>query len=117
MHGETVTRRELNEHKIFDPIKVKQIIVEDCDRDLKVIAESALFNTCIRSYCEIVVNAKKKFIDEKKEIRASIIEKYEYRKFLAKSTQMLVLGIVRMPAIFEYAYPLYVRYLQKKKYE
>lgn len=115
--GSSALRQKQIGHKICEPIRVKQIILKHCDPDIKLSAERALLNTCVYSYCALVLEKPNTLRKEKKEVRELILEHYKCLKKLHKTTQILAWGISRMPWIFGIIYPLYVKYLQKRKYE
>lgn len=113
----SASRQKLNEYKIYDPIRVKQIILEHCDQDIKILAKIALLNTCVYSYCALVLEKRNTLKKEKNNVRMLILEYYNCMEKLPKRTQVLAFGIAKMPRMFGILYPLYTKYLQKKKYE
>lgn len=106
----------MNKNRIYDPIKVRQTILNACDKELKQDAEKALVNTCVYTYCSLTME-KNSFDDEKMDIRKIIIEHYSCAKLLPKKTKILTFIIKTMPNLLEVLYPLYSQYVQKKKYE
>ena len=105
-----------NKNRIYDPIRVKQIILNACDDELKQEAEKALLNTCVYTYCSLIME-KDSFDNEKESIRKTIIEHYYCAELLPKKTKILIIMIKTMPKLLEILYPLYSKYVQKKKYE
>lgn len=116
IHNESVSQQKLDKKKIFDPIRVKEIILSDCPKVLKEDAKGALLRTCIYSYSSLITEGRG-FEDEKKKVRNLIIKYYKYRKWLSKRTKVLAVLIVKLPYIYCLLYVLYSKYIQKKKYK
>lgn len=112
----SASRSELNEHKMFDPIRVKEIILADVGDELKEDAQKALMNTHIYTYCGLVMEKKHDVALAKKRIRNGLKEHYAWCAFLPTRTKLLAKLIVRTPKLFGVIYPLYVHFLQKSKY-
>lgn len=116
VRSSSASRQRLNQHKIYDPIRVKEIIFENCSEDIKADAEKALLKTGIYTYCSLIMDGgplKK----EKKYIQSIIKEHYHCVKTLPVRTRMLAILIAKMPTCFALFYPLYSRWFQNKKYE
>lgn len=113
---ESASRQKLNEHKVYDPIRVKQIIFENCAKEIKTEAEKALINTCIYTFCSLVMDGRS-LKKEKQDVQLIIKEHYHCVVLLPKRTRILAALIVKMPVCFGLVYPLYSKYFQKKKYE
>lgn len=107
---------KLNKYRIFDPIRVKQIILRDCDLELQTDAEKALLNTCVYVYCGLVLK-KNIFKNEKSEVRTLVQKYYRCANNLPKRTRVLAAMIAKTPRVFAVFYSLYSKYVQKKKYE
>lgn len=112
----SASRQNMNEHKIYDPIRVKQIIFDNCDDEIKIDAEKALVTTSVYTFCSLVMDGKA-LQKEKKDIRNVINKHYHCIEFLPKRTKILAVLIAKVPVGFAMIYPLYSRWFQKKKYE
>lgn len=113
----SASRQKLNENKIFDPIRVKKIIFKQCDESLKIVAESALLNTCVYSYCGLTALEGKSYGKAKKEIRKELMNHISCVDYLPKRTRILAQGIYKIPWLIDIAYPIYTKYFQKRVYE
>lgn len=112
----SASRQKLNEHRIYDPIQVKKIILEDCDDTLKDDAEKALLTTSVYCYCSLVIDGRT-LKKAKKDVQTVIRSHYEYAKLLPKKTRFLAFLILKLPIIFSVIYTCYAKILQKKKYD
>lgn len=115
--GSSALRQKLSGHRIYDPIRVKQIILKNCEQDIKPLAERAALNTCIYSYCSLMLEKCNTLKAEKKDVRALIFKYYAHLKELPQTTRILAWGITRMPKVFGIMYPIYSKFFQKKIYE
>lgn len=111
----SATRQKTNTYKIFDPIKVKIIIFDNCDDDLKEKAGCAVLNTCVNVYSSLV-QEKNDVMMEKKQIRQYICKYHHFHKFMKKRRKFLECMIVYTPLMFSILYPVYAKYIQKKQY-
>ena len=107
--------RSINEHTIYDPIKVKRIIREISPQEIKSQAMKAYLSTCINAYNVLVVgHANKK---DKKKVLGFIKDQKNNIFLLAKKNQMLTRLLFFSPAIYNVVYKIYSKYFQKKKYD
>ena len=116
----SASRQKLNKNLIFDPIKVKKIILDSIDVNLKEKGEAAYLNTCINVYSTIACadkNIRKNFFNEKKTVRHIIVNKKNKISLLSKKTRFLVNVITYLPFLFDPMYRFYSKHFQKKLYE
>ena len=109
------SRAALNDHKIYDPIRVKELIRETASDDIHEDAQRAYINTCINSY-HVLMCAGSEYRADLQQVRSRI--KQEERSFhlLGKKRAMMARLIVGVPAIYRPIYSFYCRFLQKNVY-
>lgn len=112
---ESATRQALNYHKIFDPIRVKQIIWEDSEEEIKEVAETALVRTIINVYGTLTTD--KKYSKEKRIIRKELLLHGSAVDNLSQRTMLLGKMILYVPYLFDILYPFYVKRFQRNRYE
>lgn len=117
VRGTSASRSKLNEHRIYDPIRVKERIASDVPEELLPDARRALVNTCVYSYCGLVMEREYPVAEAKAYLRGKLKEHQEWCGLLPKRTKLLAELIVKAPALFRTVYPLYVRFLQKSQYD
>lgn len=113
----SASRARLNEHKLYDPIRVKEIILADVPESLRPDAERALVNTCIYTYCGTVFDSSELSHRAAKDLRQTMAAHRTALSALPKRTRLLGELILRTPRIFRLLYPVYVRFFQKSKYD
>lgn len=116
----SASRQKLNKNLIFDPIKVKKIILDSIDVNLKEKGEAAYLSTCINVYSTIACadkDIRKNFFNEKKTVRHIIVNKKNKISLLSKKTRFLGNVITYLPFLFDPMYRFYSKHFQKKLYE
>ncbi len=112
----SASREKLNLNKIYDPIKVKEIIVNDKNDEIKAIAKRVYLYTCINVYNSLVINKEKQFSKDKKKIRKKIINCNSYQ-LLSKKHKILYVLIKYVPHMYDVIYRIYEKHFQVKRYD
>ena len=113
----SASRARLNEHKIYDPIRVKEIILADAPEELRLDAKRALVNTCVYCYCGLVSSKEDLAKNARREIRQKMKAHRNAVAILPRRTRLLAELILRTPGLFRVVYPIYQKHFQKKKYD
>lgn len=113
----STTRSMLNEHRIYDPIKVKQIIIDTIPEPMKEDALRVYIRTCVYVYSGLVLDNTKKFLLDEVAIRKKIIEGKSYIHLMDKKQKLMAYLILYIPAIYKLIYRLYAKYFLKSKYD
>lgn len=111
----SASRVRLNKHIIYDPIKVKEIILQTIPEELTQEANRAYLNTCIAVYNSLVV-AGREYRKDARNVKALLAEEKENLSLLGKKRGFLARLIIYMPAIYKPVYQLYSRFLKKNPY-
>jgi hypothetical protein len=112
----SASRAKLNQHKIYDPIRVKEIILAKSCHALRCDAHRALVSTCVYSYCGLVLEKEYPVNQAKCDLRKKLKDHEAYIQLLPRKTRLLAQLILNMPWLLEILYPIYVRFLQKSQY-
>lgn len=113
----SASRSKLSEHKIYDPIRVKEIILADAPEELRTDARRALVNTCVYCYCGLVSSKEELAGNARREIRKKMKTHSDAVALLPGRTRLLAEMILHTPGLFRLAYPVYQTCFQKKKYD
>ncbi len=117
IRSNSASRKETNTHKIYNPIKVKKIILEKCDELIKKEAQRAYLTTCVYTYCGLSLADKKKYNKDRKQVRKYILDSKNWCSLLAKRPKVLAELIIYVPFLFQVIYPIYAKHIQEKKYD
>jgi hypothetical protein len=110
----SASRAKLNEHKIYDPIKVKKIILEKVSAENLEDAQRVFITTCIYTYCSLLTERDSKI--HRKTIQKEIVSHREWIALLPKRTKLLAELAVYAPTLLGMLYPIYTNFFQQKKY-
>lgn len=117
VRDESATRKPINFHKIYDPIRVKSRILELAPRDVAVPASKAYLDTCINVYNTLLLNGNQKYQTDISKIRSFIIEKKEWIRLLNRKRRALAFLIIKVPCFYKYVYKIYDRFFSENPYE
>ena len=109
IHPGSASRRKLNDHMIYDPIRVRQIILDHCEPEMEDDARRALARMCLVAYRQLAVEAPGEYREDRKKVRELIRQQLPYTAVLPKRNGVLVLLISHAPWAFNFAYRLYAR--------
>jgi glycosyltransferase involved in cell wall biosynthesis len=112
----SASRQNLNEFKIYDPIKVKRQILDFAPQELKMTAEAAYLSTCVNVYNSLVCSKGSEFKLDKRKVRQLILEKKEWVCLLNRKIRFLSKVIIYASIIYTPMYRIYEMFFQKKKY-
>lgn len=104
----SATRTRTNVHKIWDPIRVKEIIREAAEPELRNDAQRAYLNTCINAFHEMVMVGEEDrsgFL----RIRHNIREEKGCLRLLGKKRRMMAWMILHVPSLYEKIYAIHYR--------
>lgn len=107
--------RVLNEHSLFDPVKVRQYILESAPEELQNDARIALMRNCLFAYSQLALHPDKKYADFRVRARALLAEQKPYFYLLSRRNRMLSEMICRAPWTFHIAYRIYVKLFQREE--
>jgi glycosyltransferase involved in cell wall biosynthesis len=117
VRNSSASRATLNLNKIYDPIKVKEIIYNISPESMKSMAQSAYLSTCINVYSGLVCDKSNKFKDEPKKVRKMILNNKKYIGLLRRNTKILMCMIMYAPWCYGFIYNFYSKYFQNHKYD
>lgn len=113
----STSRASLNQHKIFDPIRVKQLILDMKIDGMTEAAEKAYIGTCINVYNSLVMDKTGEFSREQKIIWNLVKEHKGWIPLLSTKQQILASLILHWPTEYKPIYRFYAKYLLKNCYE
>lgn len=115
VRNSSASRGTLNDHKIYDPIRVREMIRQAAGENIRADAQRAYVNTCINTYHTLLFAGRAYHADRRK-IRNLLKQESKYFPLLGKKRALLALLITCVPAIYKPVYGLYCRYFQNNRY-
>ena len=111
----SASRAALNDHKIYDPIRVKEHIRQAAPDDIQEDARRAYINTCISTY-HTLMNAGAEYRADLHQVHELIKREELSFPLLGKKRAMMARLIVDAPAVYRPIYSFYRRFFQKNVY-
>lgn len=108
------SRQGITQKRIYDHIKVREIILNCIVEELKPYAGKAYLSTCIYIY-NILVGAKTKYPEEKN-VRNLILKNRKYSKFLNKKQRFSFFLICFCPFFYKQIYKMYSKKVKNNRY-
>ena len=107
--------RKLSRNSIFDPIRVRQIILETCDPELREDARRALLRNLLFAYAQLSVNAGQDVKIWRRQVRQLLKAQKTFFPLLSVRNQVLAQMICIAPWSFRLAYGAYVKLFQREE--
>lgn len=111
----SASRQSLNQYQIYDPIKVKQYIVDHAAEELQGSAKAAYLATCINVYNTLTCDGGNR-TEDKKKIRQMIKKRWMWRRFLSPKMRVLGILICYFSVLYPVIYRTYAENFQVRKY-
>lgn len=109
----SASRRKLNDHLIYDPIRVRQSIFDRCKPEMKDDARRALVRMSLVSYRQLAMEKDPAYKADKQKVRRIIADQLPYCDILPRRNAVLVKLISAAPWVFDVLYPPFERMFRK----
>lgn len=106
---------QFHEHSLFDPIRVRQKILERCEPEMEEEARVALLRNCLFAYGQLALNLSKQYDDFRNRVRRLLSQQKEFFPLLSMRNRVLANMICTAPWSFHFAYGLYVKCFQREE--
>jgi len=108
--------RGITENYIFDPIRVRQMILSRCGEDMKDELRQALLRNLLFNYAQLDVHRdRKKLGDYRQRVRKLLLEQQAWFYLLSTRNKVLAHMICKAPWLFTIAYGTYVAVFQREE--
>ena len=116
LRQDSASCRGISENYIFDPIRVRQILLERCDPELREDVQQALIRNLLFNYAQLTVHKDfRKFGEFRRRVRGMLQEQREYFRLLSLRNKILANMICLAPWSFHIAYGLFVKLFQREE--
>lgn len=113
----SASRGKLNAHKIYDPIRVRQRILEECGPELKDTAREALLRCLLYGFAKLSLERDPALQADKAKVRQMIAGEKPYYHLLTARNRILCQMIRLCPRAFSVAFRMYVAVVLGGNYE
>lgn len=108
--------RGITENYIFDPIRVRQILLQRCDEEMKADVRQSYLRNLLFNYAQLDVHPERKqYLSYRQRVRKILLKETEYYHLLSLRNRVLAEMIRFVPWMFHLSYGLYVRLFQKEE--
>lgn len=111
----SASRAKLSENRIYDPIRVKEIIRKDAPNWIWKEAQRAYMNTCINTY-HMLISAEGSYSADLRHVRNLLMKEKDSFHILGKKRRVMACLIIGVPVIYRLIYGMYCRFFQKPIY-
>ena len=112
----SASQAKLNPHKIYDPIKVKEIIRQSAPAELHDAAQQAYISTCINTY-HTLLTAGAKYKDDLRKVHELLTQEADDFFLLGRKRRLMANMIVHTPVLYRPIYAVYSRFFQERVYD
>lgn len=112
----SASRAKLNPHKVYDPIKVKEIIRQSAPAELHDAAQQAYISTCINTY-HTLLTAGAKYKDDLRKVHELLTQEADDFFLLGRKRRLMANMIVHTPVLYRPIYAVYSRFFQERVYD
>ena len=113
-HG-SASYRKMNEHSLFDPVKVRQSILETAPEELQEDARIALMRNLLFAYGQLALDPAPEYDAFRARARNLIREQKPWFGLLSARNKILAHMICVAPWSFRLAYGAYVKLFQREE--
>lgn len=113
---ESASRSKLNDNQIFDPLRVRCRILEECEPELKDTAREALIRYALYCYAQLAMQPTNQFCTQRQAIRLLIQKEKQYYHLLIPRNRLLCRMICLSPLTFRIVFRGYVALVLHGRY-
>lgn len=107
--------RAFHEHSLFDPIRVRQRILDRCSPEMQEDARIALMRNCLFAYGQLALDLNRQYDEYRSRVRQLLKEQKAYFYLLSKRNKILANMVCTAPWMFHMAYGAYVKLFRKEE--
>lgn len=116
LRQDSASCKGISENYIFDPIRVRQILLERCAPEMHDDVRNALIRNLLFNYAQLDTHRdRKKLKDFRIRVRALLQKEQPYFHLLSLRNKVLATMICKAPWIFRIAYGTYVALFQREE--
>lgn len=105
---ESASRSSLNDNQIFDPLRVRRRILEECEPELKDTAREALIRYALYCYAQLTMQPINQFCTQRQAVRTLIQKEKQFFHLLIPRNRLLCRMICMSPLMFRILFRGYV---------
>lgn len=112
----SATRTALNDAIVYDPLRVRKLILDYASEDIREVAQSTYIDSCLNSYNSLTVSRDTRYLPLLPTLRTEIIRNWAWVKKLGRKRRILAVLLRLSPALYKLFYSIYAERFQKNDY-
>ena len=117
VRSSSASRSKQNDHKIYDPIRVKEEILKNSEEELRPYAKRAYIDTCLNTYNGLLLSDDSAFREDEEKVRGLLKEEKAGFRYLPPKRRAAARMALRIPGYYRRLYRFYVKHMQENPYE
>lgn len=113
----SASRQKLNDYKLFDPIRVRQLIWRLAPPEIEDAAHKAYLNSCLDACNSILLHGRKRQEEAFQKVRSLLAAQWKHFPLMGTRRTWMARGVLALPCLYSIAWRIYVRRFQKHVYE
>ncbi len=113
----SATRTQWDESKTYDPLRVRQKMMDMQIPGMEEATRKAYIGTCVNTYNGLMLNHPGETEQIRKNIYRLILERQAWIALLSRKQQLLARLILHCPRLYRPIYRFYARYVLKNPYQ
>jgi len=116
LRQDSASCKGISENYVFDPIRVRQILLERCAPEMRDDVQQALIRNLLFNYAQLDIHPDRKNLkDFRIRVRALLLEQQPHFHLLSLRNKVLATMICKAPWLFRIAYGAYVSLFQREE--
>ena len=116
LRQDSASCKGISENYIFDPIRVRMILLERCEPEMREDVRQALIRNLLFNYAQLDVHPDRKNLKEfRNRVRILLQKEQSYFHLLSLRNKVLAAMICKAPWMFRIAYGAYVAIFQREE--
>lgn len=112
----SATQKKTDMHKIYDPIRVRERMLQEAGEEILPVVRKAFLSICIIVYNSMITARDRSYKNDLQAVRQKLLAHKEWRGLLGKKQRLLYGLIVAVPRLYPGIYGVYAKLLLKDRY-
>ena len=113
----SATRTALNDSIVYDPLRVRKLILENASEDIRRVAQATYIDLVLNSYNMLAISQDTRYRHILPHLRQEILTHWDWISMLGKKRRILALLLKISPFLHKAVYRTYVKHFQENAYE
>lgn len=113
----SATRTALNDAVVYDPLRVRKLILDYATEDIRKVAQSTYIDICINSYNLLAVSQDTRYRHILPYLRQEILAHWDWVRMLKRKRRMIAVLLKISPFLHKVVYHSYAQYIKENIYE